>query len=60
MGNDVAFVTQFFIFKIRGVETKKSSFADLLSVAEKLIAILLGFIPSFFKLGSGSLSFNNE
>ena len=60
MGNDIVCVTQSCLFKIRGVETKKFSFANLLGITEKLVAILPGFIPGLFELGSGSLTFNDE
>jgi hypothetical protein len=60
MGNDVAQVGQLCVFKIRGIETKELGFADLLSVAEKLITVLQSFIPGLFELGPGGLAFDDE
>ena len=60
MGNDVALVGQLIIFEIRCIETEKLSFADLLGITDKLVAILQGFVPGLFELGSGSLAFDDK
>jgi hypothetical protein len=60
VGDDMALVGQLSVFEIRGIEAEELGFADLLGVAEKLVAVLQGFVPGLFELGSGRLALDNQ
>ncbi len=59
MGDDLALVGELFVRKLGGVEAEELRLADLLGVAEKLVAVLLGAFPSTLELLAGGLAFDN-
>lgn len=60
VGDDVAGVAEGTVLDEGGVEAEKLGLADLLGVAEKLVAIAQGVVPGFGELATGSLALDEE
>ena len=60
VGDDVARVAKGAVFDEGGVEAQELSLADLLGIAEKLVAIAQGGIPSTVELAAGGLALDDE